>query len=89
MFFLGSSSFRRKSLSLTVVLPLIVGQLLRMLAWRRISAFGIPWGPTASAVLLMIIYSAFCDTFAGDVNVDQKSLLSILGIVRPSLYIYY
>eukprot|EP00729_Bicosta_minor_P011916 gene11916-12559_t len=70
-----------KSLSLTVVLPLIVGQLLRMLAWRRISAFGIPWGPTASAVLLMIIYSAFCDTFAGDVNVDQKSLLSILGIV--------
>lgn len=54
-----------KSLSLTVVLPLIVGQILRMLAWRRISSYGIPWGPTASAVLLMIIYSAFCDTFAG------------------------
>ena len=38
-------------------------QVLRHYAWLRIEPLNIPFKPMAQFVLLMIIYSAFCDTF--------------------------
>ena len=40
-------------------------QCLRMVAWSKIKALGIPFGQLAQIVLLLIIYSAFCDMFSG------------------------
>lgn len=73
-----------KSLSCTVVVPLILGQILRqkesVKSWLEINKP--PFGQIGSGILLMIIYTTFCDTFgSGNLNVDVKSLLSIIGII--------
>eukprot|EP00730_Choanoeca_flexa_P006482 TRINITY_DN12161_c1_g2_i3.p1 TRINITY_DN12161_c1_g2~~TRINITY_DN12161_c1_g2_i3.p1 ORF type:complete len:380 (+),score=47.51 TRINITY_DN12161_c1_g2_i3:65-1204(+) len=66
------------SLSLTVVLPILLGQLLRYQAWERIRNLGIPFSTISSSVLLLIIYSTFCDTFSGHVDVDVTSLVAVV-----------
>lgn len=73
-----------ESLSMTVVVPLIIGQLLRtrdsLKNWLDINKP--PFGQIGSGILLMIIYTTFCDTFgSGNLNVDAKSLLSVIGII--------
>lgn len=40
-------------------------QLLRYQLWKRIEKLGIPFSQISSAVLLLIIYTTFCDTFSG------------------------
>jgi predicted Na+-dependent transporter len=68
------------SLLLTVVVPLVAGQGVRIAAWERIRPLNIPFGKMASAVLLLIIYSAFCDTFAGhDVTISRETVVSALS----------
>lgn len=73
-----------KTLSLTVVFPIFIGQLLRtrndVKAWLLKTQP--PFGQIGKFILLMIIYSTFCDTFGGgDLNVDFNSLISIIMII--------
>lgn len=73
------------SLTVTVVLPIIVGQVLRrndnVRNWLETTQP--PFGQIGSGILLMIIYTTFCDTFgsAGDLNINFKSLLTIIGFI--------
>eukprot|EP00039_Didymoeca_costata_P023524 m.7389 g.7389 ORF g.7389 m.7389 type:complete len:385 (+) comp3706_c0_seq1:339-1493(+) len=69
------------SLSKTVVVPLIFGQILRYFAWRHIKSYGPLLSITASCALLLIIYSAFCDMFTSDIRTDTLSLISVVAIV--------
>lgn len=73
------------SLGSTVVLPLVIGQLLRLIAWRRISSWGIPFGGIASTVLLVIIYSAFCESFSADLQMEVGDILTIVGLTSTMI----
>ncbi|EGD72793.1 sodium/bile acid cotransporter 7 [Salpingoeca rosetta] len=53
------------SLTATVVVPLILGQVVRFKAWTAIKPLNIPFSTISSSVLLLIIYSTFCQTFKG------------------------
>lgn len=69
-------------LSMTVVFPLILGQVLRsnMKVW--IDRQHIPYGDIGSAILLLIIYTTFCDTFSNDnINIDFISLMSVVFLI--------
>jgi len=66
------------SLGSTVVLPLIGGQLVRHNFWHRIEKYNIPFSTLSSIVLLLIIYTAFCDTFSSSFDVSQSDLIGIL-----------
>ena len=68
-------------LSRTVIVPLVVGQVLRVSAWDRIKGLGIPFSQMAQITLLLIIYSAFCDMFSRKLDIDQRSLVAVLVIV--------
>jgi len=69
-------------LSITVVFPLLAGQLIRSRYITQIQRAAIPWSSLGSATLLLIIYTTFCDTFAHeDVDIDEMSLFSIIGLV--------
>ncbi|CAH1776413.1 unnamed protein product [Owenia fusiformis] len=87
LLFLGSSSsvpFMSifGQLSMTVVVPLVIGQIVRGFAKERITRANIPFGSISSAILLVIIYTTFCDTFSNkDAAIDTFSLLSTVLIV--------
>ena len=50
-------------LATTVVIPLLIGQIVRTQIKDWLEAKKPPFGQIGSFMLLMIIYSAFCDTF--------------------------
>ncbi|KAG7233364.1 hypothetical protein INR49_007093 [Caranx melampygus] len=69
LLFLGSSSSVPFSsifsqLFMTVVVPLILGQVCRSFLREFLERKKPPFGTVSSAVLLMIIYTTFCDTFS-------------------------
>lgn len=69
-------------LSMTVVFPLILGQTLRKTLKIWLDRKHIPLGSIGSAILLLIIYTTFCDTFANeDINIDFISLMSIVFLI--------
>ncbi|XP_022323056.2 sodium/bile acid cotransporter 7-like isoform X1 [Crassostrea virginica] len=69
-------------LSLTVVLPLCVGQVIRRRHRAWLDRNPIPFGTIGSAILLLIIYTTFCDTFQQtDIHLDFLSLLSIVFLI--------
>lgn len=87
LFFLGSSSSVPFSaifsqLFMTVVVPLVLGQVCRRflrdwVEWRKP-----PFGAVSSFVLLIIIYTTFCDTFSSaDVQLEPSSLLAVVFII--------
>ena len=51
------------TLAITVVIPLFVGQILRGYVKEWLEVRKPPFGQIGSCMLLMIIYTAFCDTF--------------------------
>lgn len=55
-------------LSITVVFPLLAGQLLRQYVKDWMEATKPPFGTISSCVLLLIIYTTFCDTFSQKSN---------------------
>ncbi|KAK3099535.1 hypothetical protein FSP39_005926 [Pinctada imbricata] len=69
-------------LSLTVVLPLILGQILRKHTKVWLERQHIPFGSIGSAILLLIIYTTFCDTFYhAEINLDVINLFSIIFLI--------
>uniref|UniRef100_A0A3Q3FYZ0 Sodium/bile acid cotransporter n=1 Tax=Labrus bergylta TaxID=56723 RepID=A0A3Q3FYZ0_9LABR len=66
-------------LFMTVVVPLILGQVRLSTYLERRKP---PFGAVSSAVLLMIIYTTFCDTFSNpDIELDPTSLLLVVLII--------
>ncbi|EDO46325.1 predicted protein [Nematostella vectensis] len=72
------------TLSVTVVFPILLGQALRysekVKLWMERTKP--PFGTIGSCVLLLIIYTTFCDTFSHDIgDIDTFSLMGIIAIV--------
>ncbi|XP_069878267.1 sodium/bile acid cotransporter 7 isoform X2 [Dipodomys merriami] len=86
-FLLGSSSsvpFTSifSQLFMTVVVPLIIGQIVRRYIKDWLERKKPPFGAISSSVLLMIIYTTFCDTFSNpNIDLDKFSLVLILFII--------
>ncbi|XP_072784810.1 sodium/bile acid cotransporter 7 isoform X6 [Taeniopygia guttata] len=87
LLFLGSSSsvpFTSifSQLFMTVVVPLIIGQIVRRYIKDWLERKKPPFGAISSSVLLMIIYTTFCDTFANpNIDLDKFSLIIIVFII--------
>ncbi|XP_041519169.1 sodium/bile acid cotransporter 7 isoform X4 [Microtus oregoni] len=87
LLFLGSSSsvpFTSifSQLFMTVVVPLIIGQIVRRFIKDWLERKKPPFGAVSSSVLLMIIYTTFCDTFSNPhIDLDKFSLILILFII--------
>ncbi|XP_053559691.1 sodium/bile acid cotransporter 7 isoform X2 [Bombina bombina] len=87
LLFLGSSSSVPFSsifsqLFMTVVVPLIIGQIVRRYIKDWLERKKPPFGAISSCVLLMIIYTTFCDTFANPtIDLDTFSLVVIVFII--------
>ncbi|XP_072899041.1 sodium/bile acid cotransporter 7 isoform X1 [Hemitrygon akajei] len=87
LLFLGSSStvpFTSifSQLFMTVVVPLIIGQIARRYIKDWLERKKPPFGAISSCVLLMIIYSTFCDTFSNPkIDLDTFSLILIVFII--------
>ncbi|XP_051866298.1 sodium/bile acid cotransporter 7 isoform X1 [Pristis pectinata] len=87
LLFLGSSSavpFTSifSQLFMTVVVPLIIGQVARRYIKDWLERRKPPFGAISSCVLLMIIYSTFCDTFSNPkIDLDTFSLVLIVCII--------
>uniref|UniRef100_A0A8C6XLR6 Sodium/bile acid cotransporter n=1 Tax=Naja naja TaxID=35670 RepID=A0A8C6XLR6_NAJNA len=86
-FLLGSSSSVPFSsifsqLFMTVVVPLIIGQIVRRYIKEWLERKKPPFGAISSCVLLMIIYTTFCDTFSNpNIDLDKFSLIIIVFII--------
>jgi len=76
------------SLGSTVVLPLLAGQLMRRYLWLRIKKLNIPFGTLSSGVLLLIIYTAFCDTFSSHFEIDRASLGALVAIIVACITLF-
>ena len=80
---------------LTVVFPLIAGQIARVFALktRKIDISKIPVSMISNCTLLLIIYSAFCDMFSKDIDISKGTLIftifCIVGMQSLLLYIMY
>ncbi|XP_028598963.2 sodium/bile acid cotransporter 7 isoform X3 [Podarcis muralis] len=87
LLFLGSSSSVPFSsifsqLFMTVVVPLIIGQIVRRYIKEWLERKKPPFGAISSCVLLMIIYTTFCDTFSNpNIDLDKFSLIIIVFII--------
>ncbi|XP_069412853.1 sodium/bile acid cotransporter 7 isoform X1 [Ovis canadensis] len=87
LLFLGSSSsvpFTSifSQLFMTVVVPLIIGQIVRRYIKDWLERKQPPFGAVSSSVLLMIIYTTFCDTFSNpSIDLDKFGLLLVLFII--------
>ncbi|XP_072857692.2 sodium/bile acid cotransporter 7 isoform X2 [Pogona vitticeps] len=87
LLFLGSSSSVPFSsifsqLFMTVVVPLIIGQIVRRYIKEWLERKKPPFGTISSCVLLMIIYTTFCDTFSNpNIDLDKFSLIIIVFII--------
>ncbi|XP_071489642.1 sodium/bile acid cotransporter 7-B-like [Diadema antillarum] len=87
LLFMGSSSSVPFSsiisqLSMTVVVPVIVGQIARRYIKDWLERTKPPFGQIGKAVLLLIIYSTFCDTFSNpSLQINHYSLIAIAIIV--------
>uniref|UniRef100_A0A452DXB8 Sodium/bile acid cotransporter n=1 Tax=Capra hircus TaxID=9925 RepID=A0A452DXB8_CAPHI len=69
-------------LFMTVVVPLIIGQIVRRYIKDWLERKQPPFGAVSSSVLLMIIYTTFCDTFSNpSIDLDKFSLLLVLFII--------
>lgn len=87
LLFLGSSSavpFTSifSQLFMTVVVPLVIGQIVRRYIKDWLERTKPPFGAVSSSVLLMIIYTTFCGTFSNpNIDLDRLSLVVILFII--------
>lgn len=69
-------------LFMTVVVPLVIGQIVRRYIKDWLERKKPPFGVVSSSVLLMIIYTTFCDTFSNpNIDLDKFSLIVILFII--------
>eukprot|EP00911_Craspedida_sp_UC1_P001653 UC1_evm2s1252 len=71
-----------RTLTATVVLPLLLGQMARRRYWlRSLAPRNIPFGVISSSTLLVIIYAAFCETFSKELAVEAKSVMAVICLI--------
>ena len=69
-------------LSMTVICPLLLGQFVRGYIKDWMEKTKPPFGTLGRCVLLLIIYTTFCDTFSHkNVDVDSVSLLFVVMFI--------
>ncbi|XP_033969723.1 sodium/bile acid cotransporter 7 [Trematomus bernacchii] len=87
LLFLGSSSSVPFSsifsqLFMTVVVPLILGQVCRGFLREYLDRRKLPFSTVSSVVLLLIIFTTFCDTFSNpSIELEPSSLFIIVIII--------
>ncbi|XP_041455624.1 sodium/bile acid cotransporter 7-B-like isoform X2 [Lytechinus variegatus] len=87
LIFMGSSSSVPFSsilsqLSMTVVVPVIAGQIVRQFIKDWLERTKPPFGQMGKGVLLLIIYCTFCDTFSNpSLQINHYSLIAIAVVV--------
>jgi len=62
-------------LGMTVILPLLVGQAIRYRIDEGIAKHHIPHTLISNVLLLLIIYSTFCNTFSENLQINAKALV--------------
>ncbi|MBA3684408.1 MAG: bile acid:sodium symporter [Planctomycetes bacterium] len=70
-----------RTLGLTVILPLIVGQLISLPCARALSAKRRWFGTATSLLLVALIYHIFCNSFARGWNVPRSHLFAVGTVV--------
>ncbi|XP_057308743.1 sodium/bile acid cotransporter 7-like [Hydractinia symbiolongicarpus] len=70
-----------QTLTVTVVIPLMLGQLARIYIKDWLEREKPPLGQVGSFMLLMIIYTTFCDTFSSDVTGVKPTDLLIAAVI--------
>ncbi|XP_786622.3 sodium/bile acid cotransporter 7-B isoform X2 [Strongylocentrotus purpuratus] len=91
--FMGSSSSVPFSsilsqLSMTVVVPVIAGQIVRQFIKEWLERTKPPFGQMGKGVLLLIIFCTFCDTFSNpSLQINHYSLIAI-GVVVLMLQMF-
>lgn len=69
-------------LSLTVLVPLVAGQICRVFAKKKLEEYNPPFGTISSCILLLIIYTTFCDTFShAEHSMSAMSVMQVAVIV--------
>eukprot|EP00123_Amoebidium_parasiticum_P001038 comp12014_c0_seq1/m.6714 comp12014_c0_seq1/g.6714 ORF comp12014_c0_seq1/g.6714 comp12014_c0_seq1/m.6714 type:complete len:385 (-) comp12014_c0_seq1:612-1766(-) len=68
-------------LSLTVVAPLVLGQVIRVCGYAGSLLGDLSPGDVSSTFLLLIIYSAFCDAFASPFALSPWQSFTLFGLV--------
>ena len=69
------------TLTITVVLPLIVGQITRRYIKEWMQRTKPPFGTIGSCMLLLIIYTTFCDTFTSNMGTLGLSQIIMVGFM--------
>jgi len=72
-----------KDLCMTVLLPLLAGQVTRYLVPLWVISKP-PWGSLSSCGILVIVYSVFCNTFSMTTTISTQHILSVALLVVTS-----
>eukprot|EP01006_Ploeotia_vitrea_P043523 TRINITY_DN66739_c7_g1_i1.p2 TRINITY_DN66739_c7_g1~~TRINITY_DN66739_c7_g1_i1.p2 ORF type:complete len:439 (+),score=201.88 TRINITY_DN66739_c7_g1_i1:123-1439(+) len=67
-------------MTMTVVMPLVIGQTVRQ-SVAGASRWKLPFSKINSCILLLIIYTTFCDTFSRDASISLPMLLVAISLV--------
>ncbi|XP_065845660.1 sodium/bile acid cotransporter 7-B-like [Oscarella lobularis] len=77
------------TLGSTVMAPVVVGQILRMYIKEFLDKVNIPFGAIGRMILLLIIFTTFCDTFSSDSgSVEARDFAAIIIIVVCSQLVF-
>ncbi|XP_064404200.1 sodium/bile acid cotransporter 7-B-like isoform X1 [Halichondria panicea] len=69
-------------LSITVLVPLFLGQIVRRVMKAWLEEKSPPFGTISSCILLFIIYTTFCDTFnSSDSDIAVSSVVKVIVLV--------
>lgn len=78
-----------KTLTVTVVIPLAIGQYARTHLKKWLEDTKPPLSQVGSFMLLMIIYSTFCDTFSTETNQISPKDLVVVAILILSIQLTF
>ncbi|KAL5460080.1 hypothetical protein EMCRGX_G033498 [Ephydatia muelleri] len=82
-----SLSFIIGQLILTVVLPLVMGQVVKPYIQKHLDQLSPPFSAISSGILLFIIYTTFCDAFKGSVgNLELNTILMAIFFGRCAVF---
>jgi sodium/bile acid cotransporter 7 len=78
-------------LSMTVLVPLLIGQVVRRFTKEWLERKTLPFGAISSGILLTIIYTTFCDTFSkadGQFSGSAVLRVAIIVVLCQCLFIF-
>ncbi|KXS13022.1 hypothetical protein M427DRAFT_58943 [Gonapodya prolifera JEL478] len=70
------------NLSVTVIIPLIIGQVIRFFrpTWVEWLQKYVNFGQFGNCMILLLVWSTFCDTFAAHISLAATDLLVVLAL---------